>query len=436
MQQPSSRRRRSSERRTRCARARASPPRVHATFTHLDAHAAAARPPIQRCPPVVRTRERASTSRRPERERTRCAARTARGARVPRQRAGGGGAHHRILRRAAQTSRSHGLLNLDWKPAPHHENLQPDPSDFRRACGAAASIRRADISAPSRAIEEDFIEAVAQTTTREFRPAPRLVAFGGGGGVRGSRRRSKGLCGRPTCTAASRRRCTSSAWRTQPHLAIRRLMGCDGEENAPTARTSSRTQKYRSSTLVPRGGVQGRRRRRRRRRAEPARARTSSASTTASSPSSSCREAAHAAAHPAVDAGALVLRMSHSQAADVAAPAPAAAARAPRADAAEHAAAPRRPPPLVDRRDPRTTERGVPPGQIEAMAHQALFPRARARRRRAGRRAVYVATSATRPRLVRAAGGLGAQHTPYYPDQARFGPCRPNAFCGAESPRI
>ena len=76
-------------------------------------------------------------------------------------------------------------------------------------------------------------------------------------------------------------------------------------------------------------------------------------------------------------------------------------------------------------------ERGVPPGQIEAMAHQALSPLALGVGAQGGapRGGAFGDASASG-----GAGGLGAQHTLYYPDQARFGPARPNAFCGAESP--
>jgi len=79
--------------------------------------------------------------------------------------------------------RSHGLLNLDWKPAitifnPIHPTFSPS---LWRGGGAPAEL---DISALAHELNEDFIEAVAQNRAREFRPAPRLVAFDGGGGVR------------------------------------------------------------------------------------------------------------------------------------------------------------------------------------------------------------------------------------------------------------
>lgn len=79
--------------------------------------------------------------------------------------------------------RSHGLLNLDWKPAvtifnPIHPTISPS---LWRGGGAPAEL---DISALAHELNEDFIEAVAQNRAREFRPAPRLVAFDGGGGVR------------------------------------------------------------------------------------------------------------------------------------------------------------------------------------------------------------------------------------------------------------
>ena len=76
-------------------------------------------------------------------------------------------------------------------------------------------------------------------------------------------------------------------------------------------------------------------------------------------------------------------------------------------------------------------ERGVPPGQIEAMAHQALSPLALGVGAQGGapRGGAFGDASASG-----GAGGLGAQHTLYYPDQVRCLPAQPNAFCGAESP--
>ena len=67
-------------------------------------------------------------------------------------------------------------------------------------------------------------------------------------------------------------------------------------------------------------------------------------------------------------------------------------------------------------------ERGVPPGQIEAMAHQALSPLALGVGAQGGapRGGAFGDASASG-----GAGGLGAQHTLYYPDQARFGPPMP-----------
>ena len=61
-------------------------------------------------------------------------------------------------------------------------------------------------------------------------------------------------------------------------------------------------------------------------------------------------------------------------------------------------------------------ERGVPPGQIEAMAHQALSPLALGVGAQGGapRGGAFGDASASG-----GAGGLGAQHTLYYPDQAR-----------------
>ena len=72
-------------------------------------------------------------------------------------------------------------LNLDWKPAVTIFN--PIHPTFRRTA-ARQPPAELDISALAHELNEDFIEAVAQNRAREFRPAPRLVAFGGGGGVR------------------------------------------------------------------------------------------------------------------------------------------------------------------------------------------------------------------------------------------------------------
>ena len=82
-------------------------------------------------------------------------------------------------------------------------------------------------------------------------------------------------------------------------------------------------------------------------------------------------------------------------------------------------------------------ERGVPPGQIEAMAHQALSPLALGVGAQGGapRGGAFGDASASG-----GAGGLGAQHTLYYPDQVRClpGPAQRFLWCriAPESDRI
>ena len=70
-------------------------------------------------------------------------------------------------------------------------------------------------------------------------------------------------------------------------------------------------------------------------------------------------------------------------------------------------------------------ERGVPPGQIEAMAHQALSPLALGVGAQGGapRGGAFGDASASG-----GAGGLGAQHTLYYPDQVMPTPLKPQRF--------
>ena len=226
--------------------------------------------------------------------------------------------------------------------------------------------------------------------------------------------RSKGLCGRPTC-CASRRRCTSSAWRMKPQ-AIRRLMGCDGEERADAQHQSHlQAPPLLLEAVAPRrrggGGDDDD--------GERARStRTSSASQRPPRPARAARR--YTQLSPAVDAGALPLDVAHAGAAGAAPAQPGRLARhvLMQRNMLQH---------LVALLHSSTVEifagarRAA--GQIEATAHQALLPRAR--RRRAGRRAARrrgdaSATARRRPRR--------AAHPVLSRPGASARPCHPNAF--------